>query len=244
MDNMSVSAHTRKVLWASAAGRCSNCRRHLIESATAHDDEAIVGEECHIVSAASDGPRHGPPPAGGYDHVTNLLLLCRVCHRLVDVQAGTYSTEALRQMRTRHEEWVRARLRTGGLPTMTVTDLPDRIKLGLVESGHQLGELILHSRDFVFSHDAPSNDDEVELVAHTMDAIMDWELIFSELSPGERLRAEAQLGDLLADELLLAGWVMYGTLVARQLICDGESSPWRSAVISIRRARPADASAA
>ena len=54
------------------------------------DDELIVGDECHIVSAVSTGPRHDPefPREKLNDHA-NLLLLCKVHHKLIDDQLGT-----------------------------------------------------------------------------------------------------------------------------------------------------------
>ena len=52
------------------------------------DDESIVGDECHIVSAVSTGPRHDPefPREKLNDHA-NLLLLCKVHHKLIDDQS-------------------------------------------------------------------------------------------------------------------------------------------------------------
>lgn len=62
----------------------------LIEPATDYDREAIVGQECHVVSPAASGPRRAAAPPGGYDCLDNLLLLCGVCHRIVDTQPASF----------------------------------------------------------------------------------------------------------------------------------------------------------
>lgn len=74
----------------------------------------MIGEEAHIVARAEAGPRHTPEPDGGYDGLANLILLCRICHAIVDAQPATYPAEALCELRDRHVEWVKAR--TGSMP--------------------------------------------------------------------------------------------------------------------------------
>ncbi len=67
---------------------------------------------------------------------------------------------------------------------------------------------------------------------------MDWELILNELSPGQRLRMERDLTDLLQTELLPSGWVVHGALVDRQLITAERRDPWVTAILKFSRARP------
>lgn len=75
--------------------------------ATSLDDESVVGEECHIISGKPGGPRSEPSfPDSEIDGYPNLLLLCRVHHKLVDDQAETYTAELLRQLKQNHETWV------------------------------------------------------------------------------------------------------------------------------------------
>src|SRR4051794_25601487 len=108
---MPISVHTRRALWGRSGGVCARCEASLIEPASPHDREALVGQECHIVSAAPTGPRHGPPPPGGYDALENLLLLCSNCHDLVDAQPHTFPAETLRELKARHERRVQERMR-------------------------------------------------------------------------------------------------------------------------------------
>lgn len=72
-------------------------------AATRDDDASIVGDECHIVSNASSGPRHDPFLVGDPDDYENLLLLCKTDHKMVDDQTGTYSVEKLKQLKAQHE---------------------------------------------------------------------------------------------------------------------------------------------
>ena len=87
------------------------CKKELVIDATVEDAEAIVGEECHIISARKRGPRHDPSyEPEKLDSCENLILLCRTDHKIVDDQAATFTTEILRQMKKTHEVWVSQRL--------------------------------------------------------------------------------------------------------------------------------------
>lgn len=106
---MAITDRTRKILWARSAGRCAMCKQRVIVSATDADSEAVVGEECHIVSGVPGGPRYDPSlPAARVDGYDNLILLCGTHHTEIDTQVGTYPVARLREMRTRHEEAVAA----------------------------------------------------------------------------------------------------------------------------------------
>lgn len=107
---MPISDKTRKLLWARAGSRCAICQRRLIMLGNVEDAASIVGDECHIVSRAPNGPRHDPFYAGDPDDYDNLLLLCKADHKQVDDQTGTYSVEKLKQLKAQHEASVDAAL--------------------------------------------------------------------------------------------------------------------------------------
>jgi hypothetical protein len=66
------------------------CRSQIVEEATRSDAESVVGDECHIVSGQSQGPRYDASfPAARLDEPDNLILLCRVHHKMVDDQTQT-----------------------------------------------------------------------------------------------------------------------------------------------------------
>lgn len=107
------SARTLKQLWGRAAARCAfpDCRIHLFEDASQTDDDAIIGENCHIVGESEEGPRGTPSiPVKQRDSYSNLILLCRNHHRIIDQQVATYSVEILHRLKFQHETWVRETL--------------------------------------------------------------------------------------------------------------------------------------
>lgn len=75
------------------------------------DDESLVGQACHIVAEKSEGPRGmSELTPGQRDKYGNLILLCNVHHKQVDDQVGEYTVAKLRDLKNRHEKWVRASL--------------------------------------------------------------------------------------------------------------------------------------
>lgn len=103
---MAITDRTRKILWSKSGNRCAICRTHLVEPGTATDDDAVVGDECHVVARSVDGPRGGQIEAELVDDVSNLLLLCKTHHKLVDDQPGQYTSDVLRTLKAEHEVWV------------------------------------------------------------------------------------------------------------------------------------------
>jgi hypothetical protein len=110
---MGISLKTHKMLWGNSANRCSlpSCRRVLAENETETDDASIVGDEAHIISREESGPRGKsdltPEQRDMYD---NLILMCKIHHKLVDDQEKTYTVEILHQMKNDHIEWVNRNL--------------------------------------------------------------------------------------------------------------------------------------
>ena len=83
---MNVSDRDRKILWARSGNRCAKCRRELVPPSGHPAVDAVVGEECHIVSPRMGGPRGTttPHPDRNLDAYGNLILLCPSDHSLVD----------------------------------------------------------------------------------------------------------------------------------------------------------------
>ena len=104
---MMITGKTRKLLWGSSGSRCAICKSELIIDATPQDDESVVGDECHIVSDKSNGPRYDPRfPANEINSFSNLILLCRVHYKMIDDQPERYTADCLRQLKANHEKWV------------------------------------------------------------------------------------------------------------------------------------------
>lgn len=110
---MTIADRDRKRLWGQSAAMCAICRHVLIHPAEHSDDrEALIGEEAHIISRrAPRGPRgDAEVPGMNLDGYYNLILLCPIHHAIVDEQTGLYTVEKLRELKSRHEQWVRDRL--------------------------------------------------------------------------------------------------------------------------------------
>ena len=74
-------------------------------------DEAIdpsnVGDICHIVPRGDDGPRADSGfPRELLNSYGNLLVLCKIHHKIVDDHPDIYSVDELRRIKQAHEQWV------------------------------------------------------------------------------------------------------------------------------------------
>ena len=104
---MTISLKTQKTLWGRAANRCSICRTELVIDANETKDASVLGDVCHIISKSPNGPRGLEDLANdSRDAYTNLILLCKNHHKLVDDQPSEYTVDRLIEIRTKHESWV------------------------------------------------------------------------------------------------------------------------------------------
>ena len=107
---MAISEKTRKTLWARSGNRCAFCRVMLVQENS--NQLSIVGDECHIVARSQEGPRGNPRlTEEDLDHYSNLILLCKVHHKIIDDQPETYTVTVLKKMKDHHEKWVNERLK-------------------------------------------------------------------------------------------------------------------------------------
>jgi SMODS-associated and fused to various effectors sensor domain len=108
---MTLGDLDRRVLWVRAGGRCTLCKRYLLEgdlSAT----EVPLGEGAHIVGAvdSAKSPRGKDPlPVEERDTVDNIMLACSDCHTEIDQQkaAGLLDVAFLRERKRQHEADIR-----------------------------------------------------------------------------------------------------------------------------------------
>lgn len=110
---MGISLKTHKLLWGRSGNRCAFqvCRNELIADETETDDESVIGDEAHIVARKEDGPRgDNPLPLEERDKYDNLILLCRIHHKLIDDQPNFYTVDMLTAWKKSHELWVKESL--------------------------------------------------------------------------------------------------------------------------------------
>ncbi len=101
------------MLWGRSANRCAmpECRRTLVEDETETDDPSIVGDEAHIVAREEDGPRgHSDLSPEQRDKFDNLVLMCKIHHKVIDDQPKEYTVERLHQIKQDHLDWIDANL--------------------------------------------------------------------------------------------------------------------------------------
>ncbi|MBI5200852.1 MAG: HNH endonuclease, partial [Elusimicrobia bacterium] len=220
---MPVDEKIRRLVWSRAGGQCSFCGVQVV-SAT---DSPESGEECHIVSSTSGGPRHDPSfPRKDIDDATNLILLCRTHHRLVHERPLEYSTPVLRLMKARHERGVERRLET-------LVGRKGQPALAKLSTGAEALAVVLDADGFDFGHDKLSGPVEAELVDHFLKLL---ERLGSQaLGPGKQVQAALQLtADLEA--LGRAGLIAYGVRMSRPAPAGAAKSTHQIAAVRIFRA--------
>lgn len=216
---MSITDKTRKVLWGRSGSLCAFCKTRMVIDASEVNAESVVGDECHIISGAPNGPRHDPKfGQDSLDSLDNLILLCRVHHKLVDDQPETFTAEALQQLKTNHEKWVQDRLgRSDQVEPIRViryrSEIPQH--LFLISSAKILLDLTAdcHGRYDDYPDDLSESD--LDCVGSFLQNLTDWvDLGLNE--PIERINAQKSIAEGISD-LDQAGLRIYAAREKQQL---------------------------
>jgi len=237
---MAISDKTRKILWGRSGNRCAICRHELVLDATPSDDESVVGEECHIVSPKEHGPRSDASLAlENLDESANLILLCRVHHKMVDDQRETYTVGVLRALKANYEKWVKSALtQQQAIPPICVRRIKGNIPTHLVRltSGRALLAIIKGACAFEFDHDELKIQTEVELIGDFLQEAQDYADLSGDFGAGDRVKAAFEMSARLV-ELEQAGFWIFG---GREVRCleggIGSPSPFPIAVLHVLRA--------
>lgn len=119
-----VPDRTRLLLFVRAGGRCEfdGCNRYLLEHHLTKTD-GIFAQMAHVWAFSPQGPRGRKRPGKTHVHaVSNLILLCPECHKLVDDHPDEYTATVLRKHKKAHEDRV----------FMLTETKPDRQTIALV----------------------------------------------------------------------------------------------------------------
>ena len=183
-------------------------------------DLSVVGDECHINSGALGGPRYDAAiEQQSIDNLVNLLLLCRVHHKMVDDQFETYTAELLRTIKDNHERWVDSKFKEAeGLSAVKVRRFKSEIPVQLktVESGQELFNLASGCHGSYQNHSDDLSDEEVEIVGGFLQNLKDWVDCASDLEPIEKVRATKSLTDEL-NELKRCGFFVFAAREKQRL---------------------------
>lgn len=210
---MAITDKSRKLLWGRSGNRCASCKVELTQASTARDPDSIIGDECHIVSSKSRGPRYDGSLAADFDHDSydNLILLCKVHHKLVDDQPDTFDAEVLRELKTKHEQWVKARLSSvrAGTPEESGSRPQSQSErfLNRLNSGQEILDVVGGAYQFGLTYDDPETQGEMELISTFLQEVQDWGELYAELESGRRVEAAFQLSQMLKDVEAAGFWV-------------------------------------
>jgi len=237
---MVITDKTRKILWGRAGNRCAICKRELVVDATATDDEAVIAEECHIVSSRPNGPRYDSSyPQEKLNAYDNLILLCRVHHKMIDDQYENYTVNILRQMKVTHELWVKRKLADISKPKPAKLR---RVKVNIpaylarLTTGKEVLDLVMYACAFSTDHDELKSQREVELVGSFLQNVRDLIDLSDVLEPMHQVKESYDLTRSL-EELEHAGFFVFGGREIQRLEggIPSEPSDWPIAILSVLR---------
>lgn len=90
-------------------------------------------------------------PDNAVDDIDNLVLLCRVDHKRIDDQVEEFPCHCLREMRTRHEQWVKGLLDLADNPgEATKRDQPDALQVPALLTGAAVWSVIAGAQAYDF----------------------------------------------------------------------------------------------
>ncbi|WJJ13952.1 SAVED domain-containing protein [Prescottella equi] len=97
----------RRILWVRAGGRCTLCRKYVLEGDLS-SIEVPMGEGAHIVGqkdSTKSARGMNPMPVDQRDNVDNILLACSSCHTEIDKKKieGLLDVTLLREVKRSHE---------------------------------------------------------------------------------------------------------------------------------------------
>jgi hypothetical protein len=224
---MSISDKNRKILWARSGNRCALCKCELVMSATDVDDDSIIGDECHIIAREANGPRGDSSwDETQLNDYNNLILLCKVHHKLVDDQQNTFTKEILHKMKEQHEEWVRETLE----PKRRVSNKPE-IAVRLL-NGQDIVNITSKALLYDYGNDELRNPDETEIVGDFLQSIEDWGDILSEVGSKQTTLIAYEWTQEI-QKLAEHGLFVFGALYRRKLKILDKVEEWPVAYIRI-----------
>jgi hypothetical protein len=218
---MPINDKVRKILWGRSGNRCAECKQELVLDATQESFESVVGEECHIISARPNGPRQDPSyPRGELDSLENVLLLCRIHHKMVDDQQETYTVEILRRMKVNHEIWVNQKLSEKNQTPrpVKIRRIKQNIPTALLRlmSGKEIIGLIADGHSLITGNDELRSQEEVDLVGAFFQDVHDWGDIWDDVEPSHKVSTEYQLTKAIQG-LEEAGFFVFGAKEIQKL---------------------------
>jgi hypothetical protein len=171
------------------------------------------------------------------DDYQNLILLCKVHHKLVDDQSETYTADLLLGLKERHEAWVSEQLNEGGQTRpVRIRRIRENVPNQLVRlmSGRALLDIVTNAQSYAFDNDELRSKEESDEIAGFLQELQDWgEVGLTEA--GEIVSASFSLTERIQEMERLGFWV-FGA--REQQILEGgvgPSSNWTMAIVRVVR---------
>ncbi len=232
---MALAAQTRKILWARSGNQCAKCQAALVApDEVAKGKPAIVGQECHIVARAPDGPRGREQADCDLDDYANLILLCANCHVVVDGCPDLFSRVELLRIKKEHESRLAAR--DGNpfqFPRLRIEE-PDSAP-ALIRIDHGKTLLDVFRSACVGSRKVPPllSSDQRSLVVDFLDSFDCWNEAYEEVGWGRQLEAEHDLDDQLEALRDVGLFVFAGTKKCTMVAEGRDPVPWPHAILVV-----------
>jgi hypothetical protein len=198
---MAMSDPDRKLLWGKAANRCAICRAGLSRESEAGDDEALIGEEAHIIGSKPGAARYEPLDPAVRDGYGNRILLCRNDHREVDQHVLRWPVEELRKVKKQHETLMAARTADPSGPM--------GVPVKLILTGRELLKLVAGAQAYQTDWEEFASDEETEVGRALLQNAVDWGEIADDIGVGGQIDAAKNLGEQI-NEALELGLMLYG----------------------------------
>lgn len=230
---MSISTKTRKTLWAKSGNRCAMCHTELVCYRNGNYGDVIIGEECHIVSSRTKGPRHDPNIKIGFDDYDNLILLCGIHHKIIDEQVDVYTAPMLLLIKSQHEVQIKKILDEIANSPKENADIVNRIT-----SGKQLVEIIDSVHGYSFDNEDVNTKEEADVIAAFFENMEDYGDVMS-MDTFEKSR-QVRLGLQFNEELHAldrVGFWVFGERRKRKITYEGTTKTdiWDVAVLHVVR---------
>ncbi len=214
-------------MWSFSGQLCAWCKKPLVHDIS-DDTFSIIGDECHIHSGQKGGPRYDSSfPQEKIDGFSNLILLCKAHHKIVDDNPEVYTAVTLKKMKKEHEEFVKKKL---------IVKTEERAKyLSRLTSGADILNVISNILQFGFYTDEPENHAETELLSRFIETVNNYSDIYSSIESGRLIEVGYGLSQMLK-EVEDAGFWVFGIRENQTPQYQGmENEKWPTGIIQIYR---------
>lgn len=185
---MTISDKDRKILWGRSGNLCAICKIPLVAERTEEDPESVVGDEAHIAARSPGGPRYGKCDPAKVDSYENLLLLCKVDHKIVDDQVREFATERLRRTKAEHESWVKMMLEEEAAEVkpirFEVDPSAEPLRLTLLRTGTDVWNVVSRSQAYYLGDldDEGTDPEQLDRTAEFLQLARDWGEVSDEVN--------------------------------------------------------------